>query len=125
MPPPPPPPQPADPAALPAAEQQRRLSELQRRLTGTRLSEDFANGAPDALLLRYLGARGFDVDKALAVRAGCALCAAAQRALGAQVGEFVRPRTASHAAAPPRLLWRHYLAGRAAARYQLLGARTP
>jgi hypothetical protein len=49
-------------------EKQRRLAELQRRLTGQRLPEDFTNGATETVLLRYLAARGFDVDKALAVR---------------------------------------------------------
>ena len=49
-------------------EKQRRLAELQRRLTGQRLPEDFTNGGTDTVLLRYLAARGFDVDKALAVR---------------------------------------------------------
>ena len=56
------------PDQLSDAEKQRRLGELQRRLTGQRLPEDFTNGAQDAVLFRYLAARGFDVDKALAVR---------------------------------------------------------
>jgi hypothetical protein len=51
-------------------EKLRKLSELQRRLAGQQLCEDFTNGAPDALLLRFLAARAFDVDKALAVRLG-------------------------------------------------------
>ena len=59
---------PPPPAEVPEAERLRRLAELQRRLTGTRLSEDFTNGVPDALLLRYLAARSYDVDKALTVR---------------------------------------------------------
>ena len=65
---------PPPPAELSPAEQTQRLQELQRRLTGTRLSDDLTNGVPDNLLLRYLAARGWDVDKALAVRA-CALTA--------------------------------------------------
>ena len=53
---------------LSPGEQVAKLQELQRRLTGTRLSDDFTNGVPDNLLLRYLAARGWDVDKALTVR---------------------------------------------------------
>ena len=58
----------SQPGDLSDVEKQRRLAELQRRLTGQRLPEDFTNGATDTVLLRYLAARGFDVDKALAVR---------------------------------------------------------
>lgn len=56
------------PEVLSEAEKLRRLGELQRRLTGQRLGEDFVNGAQDTVLLRYLAARNYDVDKALSVR---------------------------------------------------------
>jgi hypothetical protein len=57
-------------ATLTEAEKLRRLAELQRRLAraGTALPDDFVCSAPDATLLRYLAARGFDVERALAVR---------------------------------------------------------
>ena len=54
--------------AVSEGEKARALAELYRRLGGTRLPDDFANGAPDTVLLRFLAARGFDVDKALLVR---------------------------------------------------------
>jgi hypothetical protein len=59
---------PPDGKSLTEADKQRKLSELQRRLTGQRLPEDFTNGAQETVLLRDLAARGYDVDKALAVR---------------------------------------------------------
>ena len=61
-----------EPAGVSEGEKARALAELYRRLGGTRLPEDFSNGAPDTVLLRFLAARGFDVDKALQVRPAAA-----------------------------------------------------
>ncbi len=57
-----------DPAPLSEADKRARLAQLQAALVDTPLPDDFTNGAPDTVLLRFLAARGFDVDKALAVR---------------------------------------------------------
>ena len=57
-----------EPTGLSEGEKARALAELYRRLGGTRLPEDFSNGAPDTVLLRFLAARGFDVDKAFQAR---------------------------------------------------------
>jgi hypothetical protein len=57
-----------DPPPLSEAEKRSRLAELAARLEGTTLPDDFTNGATDTVLLRFLAARGFDVDKAHTVR---------------------------------------------------------
>ncbi len=78
-----------EPAPVSEAEKRVRLAELQARLAGTQLPDDFTNGSPETVLLRFLAARGFDVDKALTVRAprwpapraaaACVAAGAAQR----------------------------------------------
>jgi hypothetical protein len=85
-----------DPPALSEGEKRARLAELQARLVGTTLPDDFTNGATDTVLLRFLAARGFDVDKAHTVRACLARalgrCARRRGAGGRRAGGRTRLR---------------------------------